>query len=131
MILDNINKRTMGAAVVWIISTTAVAIHVLTFGIIGIALSKLIYSYACFGCLAYVVWQLLKGFDNNNHKAFIILTIASLSVFFLFLILYWQFGIDDYKWKIGVFLLTELLTISCIVTSGLKQGLFNHAKDML
>lgn len=131
MALGKINLRTFGAAVVWIISITAVLVHVLTFGIVGEALSKLIYAYSCFGCLIYIAQDAFKGYESYIHRGLSILTISSLSVWFLFLILYYQFGIDDYKWKIGVFLLTELITICCVFISGLKHGLFNDAKDML
>jgi len=131
MILDSLNWRTLGAAIVWLSNSVALAVHILTYGVIEQWVSKLIYGYSCFFTLVYIVWQILKGFSSDNHKGFIILSLSSLSVFFIFIILQFQFGVSDYKWKIGVFLLTELITISCVVISGLKHGLFNNAKDML
>jgi len=131
MTLVNINYRTLGAAIVWMLNVAALLIHVLTFNVIEYWVSKLIYGYSCMFTLTYIIWQILKGFASPNQKGFIILSLSSLSIFFIFIILQFQFGVDDYKWKIGAFFGIELLTICCVITSGLKLGLFKNAKDML
>lgn len=131
MILANINHRTLGAALVWLSNIVALCVHVLTFNVIPLYQSKLIYAYSCFFTLVYFVWQLLKGFGTPVHKGFMILTLASLSIFFIFIILQFQFDITSYKAKIGVFLLTEIITLTCIIISGLKLGLFKNEKRNL
>lgn len=129
--MTSVNVRTLLAAVMWILNIVAVLVHILTFNIIPVVYSKLIYAYSCAFSLGYVSVDLLKGYVSELHRGFIILTLSSLSLFFIFLILYYQFGVEDYKAKIGVFLLTEFITICFVTISGLKLGLFNNAKDML
>lgn len=131
MTSDNINWRTIRAVAVWISNITALSVHVLTYGVIEQWQSKLIYGYSCLFTLIYCAYQIHTGFSSKNHKGFIILTLTSLSLFFVFIILQFQFGVVDYKWKIGVFLLIELLTVCFVFISGLKLGLFKNERDML
>lgn len=119
------------AVIVWVINITAILIYILTYNIIEPVYSKLIYLYSSVLTLIYCASVIIKGFESDLHKGLIVLSFSSLCMFFIFLILYYQFGIDDYRAKIGVFLLTELITICCVFISGLKHGLFNDAKDML
>ena len=131
MIFKGINWRTFGAAVVWIANLTAVLLYILTYNIIERYQSKLIFAYSCFFTLIYGSYQALKGWESERHKGFIIMTFSSLGIYFLFIILYYQFGIEDYKYMMGTFILTELITVSCVFISGLKAGLFKDDKGML
>lgn len=131
MIWVNINWRTLIAAVVWMLNIAAILVYLFTFKIIEDVYSKLIYLTDCLVVMFYSTSQILIGFANIRHRAFVILSYSSLSVFFLFLILYYCFGINNYLAKIGVFLLTELITVSFVLVSGLKVGLFKNGKDLL
>lgn len=125
--------RTFWAAVVWFLNIVAVLVYILTYNLIERWQSKLIFAYSCFLTLWYGAYQMLKGFENNRQKCFIILSFSSLSVYFLFIILYYQFGVaeNNYKAYIGTFLITELITIGCVAISGLKRGLFKNDKTTM
>lgn len=131
MTWDNINWRTFIAAVVWILNLAAILVYILTYDIIEPVYSKLIYLYSCVITLIYAACTIANGFESKIHRGFIILSFSSLCVFFILLILYYQFGFGDYKFKIGIFIATELLTICFVFISGLKLGLFKNERDML
>ena len=120
----------MVAAMVWILNIVVILFYILTFDGIEQWVSKVIYAADCFLTLIYVMCSLRNG-TSKIQLGFIVLLLASLSIYYLFIILYYLWGIEDYKYKIGIFLLTELITTCFVFISGLKHGLFNDAKDML
>lgn len=131
MISGKVNKKTLGAAVVWSLNIAALLVYILTYKVIEVVYSKLIFGWSCFLTLVFISYSVYNGFESERHKGMVILTSSSLSIYFLFIILYYQFGIDDYKSKIGVFLLIEFITVCFVVISGLKLGLFKNERDML
>ncbi len=131
MTWGNINWRTFIAAVVWILNLAAILVYILTYDIIDPVYSKLIYLTTCLFTLSYSGFETLGGFESRNHRGLIVLSFWSLSIFFLLLILYYLFGMEDYRAKMGVFVLTELITVCCVFTSGLKVGLFKNETNLL
>ena len=128
--LFRLTKETV-TAIVWILNIAVILFYILTFDGVEQWVSKVIYAADCFFTLAYIVISLYNGV-NKMQTLFIVLSLASLSVYYLFIIMYYIVGIDDYKYKIGVFLLTELLTVCFVFISGLRHGLFkNDSKTML
>lgn len=117
-------SKTLLAAIVWLMNLAALFIYISTYNTIERYQSKLIMGYSCFFTLAFISFFIYTGFENNVHKGLTILTASSLSIYFLFIILYYQYGIENYKSMMGAFLLTELTTLGCVIISGLKLGLF-------
>jgi|GEM_PF-5317599 len=121
----------MVAAIVWILNIAAILVYILTYGKIDFWANKVIYATDCFCTLAYICIVLYRG-ANKIEVNFIIMMLASLSVYYIFLVLHYVWGVDNYKYKIGIFLLTELLTVCCVFISGIRHGLFkNDSKTML
>lgn len=117
-------------AIVWILNIAVILFYILTYDGLEQWISKVIYATDCFLTLIYIANSLYSGCNKIQLK-FIILILASLSVYYLFLVLYYVCGVDNYKYKLGIFLLTELITICFVFISGLKRGLFDNAKDVL
>jgi len=128
--LTNHNRGEITAAIVWIMNVAALFVYILTYRAIDEWISRVLYSGSCFFTLAYCVINLQRRITKLQLNL-IIFILASLSAYYIFLIIYYLWTIDNYKYKIGVFLLTELITICFVFISGLKHGLFNDAKDML
>ena len=121
----------MVAMLVWMINIATIFIYILTMRAIDEWVSKVVYASDCLLTLVYIANALYNRNTTPLQINFIVLSLASLSIYYLFLILYYLWDIDDYKYKLGVFLLIELITTCFVFISGLKKGLFNDAKDML
>jgi hypothetical protein len=114
------------ACVVWALYLTITLTYVLSYGKIEPVYSKLLYLYPSALTAMFCAVSMLSGFDNTTHRAFVVLCVSALAGTLFLIALYWHFPMPDYKYKIGGFLLVELITASCIFKAGKKHGLFEN-----
>ena len=116
----------MVAMLVWMLNIATILVYILTIGAVDEWVSKVVYASDCLFTLVYIANALYSRNAKPLQINFIILSLASLSIYYVFLILYYLWGIEDYKYKIGVFLSIELITTCFVFISGLRVGLFKN-----
>lgn len=119
--------KTVTTIIVWICYLICINMYILTFNLIQLTYSKLLYLWPGFFTLLFCAYSVYKGIYGYKHKCFISLCMASIAGNFLIMIMYFQFGIDGYFVRFISFNGLSLLTSICILVSGTHHKYFDES----
>ena len=120
----------MKSIVMWVAYVMATLFYIISFDGIPVIYSKLIFYLSSFIIMLYCMREILKGFMNYVHRAFVVACLSAVALNFLLIIFHYVFGMDNYKLQFCSFLFIELLTACFLLISGKRHGLFKNETSM-